>query len=88
MPDSSILTRRDALKSASAVGALALAGAGTLVAAEPAKKPLRIGVVSAGIRGRPQPRNGHTWSFCQYLHPTFDFVAMKKHWPQAFDSFQ
>ena len=85
MTNPTSLTRRDALKSA---GALALAGAGTLVAAEPARKQLRIGVISAAIRGKPQPRNGHTWSFCQYLHPEFDFDAMKKHWPQAFDSFK
>ena len=88
MTNFSSLTRRDVLKSAGAAGALALTAAGALISAEPAKKPIRIGVVSAGIRGKPQPRNGHTWSFCQYLHPTFDFVAMKKHWPQAYDSFQ
>jgi predicted dehydrogenase len=37
-----------------------------------AEKPLRIGVISANIRGLSQPRNGHTWHFAQYLHPTID----------------
>ena len=87
MNHSSPLTRRDTLKSAGALGALALAGAGTLGtpgalgAAEPAKKPIRIGVVSAAIKGKPQPRNGHIWHFAQGLHPVCDLDALKKHYP-------
>ena len=84
MIDSHSLTRRDALKSAGAmgaVGALALAGTNALVAAEPAKKTIRIGVVSAAIGGKPQPRNGHIWHFAQGLHPVCDLDALKKHYP-------
>ena len=83
MIDSHSLTRRDALKSAGAmgaVGALALAGTNAL-AAEPAMKTIRIGVVSAAIGGKPQPRNGHIWHFAQGLHPVCDLDALKKHYP-------
>ncbi len=87
MPAFSSLTRRDTLKSASALGALALAGTGALAAAEPPKKPLRIGVVSAAIKGKPQPRNGHIWHFAQGLHPVCDLDALKKHYPYGFNLF-
>jgi predicted dehydrogenase len=53
-----------------------LLGGGTLrqtAAGEtPGEKVYRIGVISAAIRGKPQPRNGHTWHFAQYLHPAID----------------
>lgn len=81
MNDASSLNRRDTLKAAGTLGALALAGAGTLGAAEPAKKTIRIGVVSAAIKGKPQPRNGHIWHFAQGLHPVCDLDALKKHYP-------
>jgi len=42
------------------------------------EKVLRIGVISATIRGKPQPRNGHTWHFAQYLHPTIDLDVFGK----------
>ena len=48
-------------------------------AAEPPAKVYRIGVISAGIRGKPQPRNGHTWHFAQYFHPAVDLDAVKKY---------
>jgi predicted dehydrogenase len=67
-------TRRDLLGAT----ATALTAASALAVAPPGK-PYRIGVVSAGIRGRPQPRNGHTWHFAQYLHPTVDLGAIKKY---------
>jgi hypothetical protein len=35
-------------------------------------------VISAAIRGKPQPRNGHTWHFAQYLHPEINLDAIKK----------
>jgi predicted dehydrogenase len=41
-------------------------------------KLFRIGVVSAAIRGKPQPRNGHTWHFAQYLHPTANLDVIQK----------
>src|SRR4051812_38942111 len=44
-----------------------------------AGKVYRVGVVSAAIRGKPQARNGHTWHFAQYLHPTVDLAAIKKY---------
>src|SRR5262249_35411196 len=54
-----------------------------------AAKVYRIGVVSASIRGKPQPRNGHTWHFAQYLHPTVDLDAIKKYLdPGSADSFR
>lgn len=75
------LARRDLLlTSAAAFGGAALAALPSS-AAEPAAattgpaKPLRIGVISATIRGKPQPRNGHTWHFAQYFHPTIDLDA-------------
>lgn len=42
-------------------------------------KVYRIGVVSARINGKPQPTNGHTWHFAQYLHPTVDMTAIRKY---------
>jgi predicted dehydrogenase len=39
----------------------------------------RVGVISASIRGKPQPRNGHTWHFAQYLHPACDLDAVQKY---------
>ncbi len=69
------LTRRDVLLATAA----AVAGAQTAKAAEPPAKVYRIGVVSAAIRGKPQPRNGHTWHFAQYLHPNCDLDAIKKY---------
>jgi predicted dehydrogenase len=47
--------------------------------AAPPEKVYRIGVVSAAIRGKAQPTNGHTWHFAQYLHPTIDLDAIKKY---------
>ena len=46
--------------------------------AAPPGKLFRIGVVSAAIRGKPQPRNGHTWHFAQYLHPTANLDVIQK----------
>ncbi len=81
------LTRRDILL-AGAAGLTAFT-ANTTAAAEPTpEKPLRIGLISATIRGKPQTRNGHTWHFCQYLHPDFDWDAFKTVYPTAFESHQ
>ncbi len=66
-------TRREAL------GAAATALLPRAAADGPPAKTLRIGVVSASIRGKPQPRNGHTWHFAQYFHPTADLDAVKKY---------
>src|SRR5215468_7757908 len=68
-------TRREMLLG-SAAGATALVSAADDA---PPAKPLRIGVVSAAIRGKPQPRNGHTWHFAQYFHPTVNLDAAKKY---------
>jgi predicted dehydrogenase len=57
-------------------------------AAAPAEKVFRIGVISASILGKPQPRNGHNWHFAQYLHPTCDLDALKKYYPYGYDSFR
>ncbi len=73
------LTRRQILLATAATATSVL----TSEAAEstnntPPGKLFRIGVVSATIRGKPQPRNGHTWHFAQYLHPTADIDAYCK----------
>lgn len=47
--------------------------------ADPPGKVYRIGVISASIRGKPQPRNGHTWHFAQYLHPEINLDLIKKY---------
>jgi predicted dehydrogenase len=65
-------SRREAL-------AALTAAAGPAGAAEPAGQVYRIGVISAAIRGKPQPRNGHTWHFAQYLHPTIDLDVYCKY---------
>lgn len=65
--------RQMLLSSATALGGVALATVNPAVANQPDPgKVLRIGVISATIRGKNQPRNGHTWHFAQYLHPTID----------------
>jgi predicted dehydrogenase len=46
---------------------------------QPKHKVYRIGVISASIRGKPQARNGHTWHFAQYFHPTVNLDAIKKY---------
>lgn len=77
------IDRRQMLFTSTAtVGGAVLAAARFADAAdEPAKvvpadgKVFRVGVISASIRGKPQLRNGHTWHFAQYLHPTVDFDA-------------
>jgi len=81
----STLTRRDLLAGA---GAFALTTGVSAAAPEPPAKVYRVGVVSASILGKPQPRNGHVWHFAQYLHPTCDFDALKKLYPQAEASFR
>lgn len=81
-----LTTRRDLLKTVGTAGLVSLAAAGSSAAQAAApRKTFRIGVVSAAIHGKPQPRNGHTWHFAQYLHPTFDFEAFKRHYPQALE---
>lgn len=69
-------TRRQLLMAA---GAGALSGSQAAPAAEVPGKVYRIGVVSASIGGKPQPRNGHTWHFAQYFHPTINLDAVKKY---------
>ena len=72
----STTTRRDVLIGAAVLAPLAASRA----AADPApNKVYRIGVISASIRGKPQPRNGHTWHFAQYLHAECDLNAIKKY---------
>jgi predicted dehydrogenase len=82
------LPRRELLTGAVGSGAVALLTGSTVAAAETPRKGYRIGVISAAIDGKPQPRNGHTWHFAQYLHPAVDWDAFKKHYPQALDAFQ
>ncbi|MDB5343395.1 MAG: hypothetical protein JWP89_1772 [Schlesneria sp.] len=44
-----------------------------------ADKPIRIGVVSASIGGKPQKTNGHTWHFAHPFHPTVNLDVVKKY---------
>ena len=67
-----------------ATGAVALGTTVASAAAETPAKVQRIGVISAA----KQPRNGHIWHFAQYLHPTCDFDALKKHYPRGEPSFR
>ncbi len=70
---------RRELMTSGAVG-LALAGmAQAEPAATPVEKPIRIGVVSASIGGKPQKTNGHTWHFAQPFHPTVNLDVVKKY---------
>lgn len=75
MPHPTRSTRRDVLLAAGT----ALVASQTVRADDPPKKIFRVGVLSAAIKGKPQPRNGHTWHFAQYLHPTCDLDAIKKY---------
>lgn len=79
------LSRRELLALTGAAAANAAVGAADAIAP---KKTFRVGVISAAINGKPQPRNGHTWHFAQYLHPTCDFDAYKRVYPQAYESFR
>ena len=42
-------------------------------------KPIRVGIISASIRGKAQKTNGHTWHFAQGFHPQVNLAAVKKH---------
>lgn len=70
-------TRREMLLGAAAVPLVAGVAAAD-AKAEPGKV-YRIGVISAAIKGKPQPRNGHTWHFAQYLHPEINLDLIKKY---------
>ncbi len=72
MSSEDLIPRRRLLQATAAVGVTALAASAKGEEAKSAAQPLRIGVISAAIRGKPQPRNGHTWHFAQYLHPVID----------------
>lgn len=73
------LHRREILfASAAALGGTALA-ANAKADEKGGPRVWRIGVISATIRGKPQPRNGHTWHFAQYLHPTLDLDVFCKY---------
>ena len=72
-------TRREILMAASAAVPLLASSEAPAADPHPANKVYRVGVISAGIRGKPQPTNGHTWHFAQYLHPTCDLDSIKKY---------
>lgn len=74
-----LTTRRDFL---AVTGSAALATAAS--AADPIttfgpRKPVRVGVISSSIGGRPQKTNGHTYHFAQGFHPTVDLKMIEKH---------
>ena len=89
MPSDPSLSRRHLLQWASCAAATATtATAAAVKQAEPSGKTFRIGVISASIRGKPQVRNGHTWHFAQYLHPTCDMDALKRVYAPAYESWR
>lgn len=74
---------RRAVLAAGVAGAAVASFAAPTTAAEPAtkfsaKRPIRIGVISAAIEGAPQRLNGHTWQFCQPFHADVDLDAAAK----------
>lgn len=79
MQDPGKVTRREMLLASGAVGIGATGSAAPVTAAGPVNTVQRIGVISASIRGKPQKTNGHTWHFAQYLHPTINMDAFRKH---------
>ncbi|MBC7817187.1 MAG: Gfo/Idh/MocA family oxidoreductase [Planctomycetaceae bacterium] len=81
MIDHPTTSRRDLLQAAGAAGLMSLVASNTARAEETPRKSFRIGMISATIQGKSQPRNGHNWHFGQYLHPTCDLDALKKHYP-------
>lgn len=81
-------SRRELLATAGAAGLATLAGRRVARAADPPGKTYRIGVVSASIHGKPQPRNGHTWHFAQYLHPTIDFDVLQLKYAPQYNSYK
>ena len=83
MTQHQLTTRRDLLKTAGAASLISLIPHHTAQANEETpRKTFRIGMISASIQGKAQPRNGHNWHFGQYLHPTCDLDALKKHYPE------
>ncbi|HEV3385031.1 MAG TPA: Gfo/Idh/MocA family oxidoreductase [Gemmata sp.] len=79
MEENQKASRRDLLLGAAAVPLATAVGTARQQPAEQPGKVYRIGVISAAIRGKPQPRNGHTWHFAQYLHPEINLDAIKKY---------
>ena len=75
------ITRRNLLKTAGTAGLISLVANSHARADESPARTFRIGMISATIQGKSQPRNGHNWHFGQYLHPTCDLDALKKHYP-------
>lgn len=72
------LPRRQILAMAAAAITGGAVAANVASAAPEPNKTYRIGVISANIRGKSQPRNGHTWHFAQYLHPTLNLDVFCK----------
>jgi predicted dehydrogenase len=77
--ENQLASRRDLLMGAAIVPLATGVGAAREQSAPQAEKVYRIGVVSAAIRGKAQPRNGHTWHFAQYFHPEVNLDAIKKY---------
>ncbi len=79
MDENQRASRREMLLGAAALPIAATVGLARQQPAEQVGKVYRIGVLSAAIRGKPQPRNGHTWHFAQYFHPEVNLDAIKKY---------
>ncbi|NDD37509.1 MAG: gfo/Idh/MocA family oxidoreductase, partial [Verrucomicrobia bacterium] len=72
-------SRRDFLAATgSTVLAAATSAADPLTTFGP-RKPVRVGVISSSILGKPQRTNGHTYHFAHGFHPTVDMKMIEKH---------
>lgn len=80
MSSPSTTSRRDFLAAtgSTVLAAAASAATGPLTTYGPAK-PMRIGVISATMGGRPHKGNGHTYHFAHGFHPTVDLKMIEKH---------
>ena len=87
MSHDQLFSRRELLLTAGAASTIGLAGTRAEAAAEAPRKTFRIGMISATIKGKSQPRNGHNWHFGQYLHPTCNLDALKKHYEYGYRLF-
>lgn len=89
MPAPKHVSRRELMTVA---GSAVFASGLSTARGEPGKnvdRKLRIGVISASNRGKPQKTNGHTWHFAQGFHPTMDLDVVKKYlYPGAKEFFQ
>lgn len=72
-------SRRDFLAAAGSTALAAAASAADPLTTFGPRRPLRVGVISATMGGRPHKGNGHTYHFAQGFHPRVDLKMIEKH---------